>query len=48
MTRKIPVIVRFPLQRIAPKSRVNEVCQEDLEKSAENGSNMLIMDGDRE
>ena len=48
MARKIPVTVRLPPQRIAPKTSVTEVCQEDLEKSTENGHNMAIMDGDRE
>jgi hypothetical protein len=48
MVRKIPVTVRFPLQRMAPKSSVNEDCQDDLEKSTANGKIMSIMDGDRE
>ena len=48
MARKTPVTVRLPLQRIFPKSSVNAVCQEDLEKSTENGAIMVIMDDDRE
>ena len=48
VARRIPVTVRLPLQRMAPKRRSNEVNQEGLEKSTANGHNMAIMECGRE